>query len=98
MNRIAILLWFALLAVESSAQELFVYTEPASNIPSNVLSARLMSSFYKERYEPGTNIHFMPELRYGISSKLMVQGQGFISTRNGTLITEGGGLYAQYSF
>lgn len=92
-------LFFCLmLVVNTQAQELYVYTEPASNIPASVLSARLMSSFYKEIDGSGTNIHFMPELRYGISGKLMVQAQGYISTRNGSLYTEGGGVYSQYKF
>ncbi|RTY89849.1 hypothetical protein [Flavobacterium sp. GT3R68] len=98
MKKIVKLVFFLCLSFQMNAQELFVFTEPASNIPANVLSTRLMSSFYKERYESGTNIHFMPEIRYGISSKLMVQGQAFISNRNENLVYEGGGFYAQYKF
>lgn len=87
-----------LLATHSKAQELFTYTEPASNIPAHVLSTRLMSSFFKEKDGSGTNIHFMPEIRYGISGKWMLQTQAFVSNRNGNLYTEGGGLYMQYKF
>jgi len=87
-----------LLVANSKAQELFVYTEPASNIPAHLLSTRLMSSFYKEKDGSGTNIHFMPEIRYGISGKLMLQTQAFISNRNGSLYVEGGSIYTQYKF
>ena len=87
-----------LVASNSNAQELYVYTEPASNIPAHILSTRLMSSYYKEKDGSGTNIHFMPEIRYGISGKLMIQTQAFISNRNESLYTEGGGIYTQYKF
>jgi len=93
-----ILIFCIAIAFNSKAQELYVFTEPASNIPAAVLSARLMSSFFKEVDGSGTNIHFMPELRYGISGRLMVQAQGYISTRNGSLYTEGAGIYSQYKF
>lgn len=98
MKRIIFLLTFFSFGIKAEAQELYVFTEPASNIPANLLSARLMSSFYKEKFESGTNIHFMPEVRYGISSKLMVQAQAFISNRETGFVTEGVGLYAQYKF
>lgn len=85
-------------AFKNNAQELYVYTEPASNIPAHLLSTRFMSSFYKEKDGSGTNIHFMPEIRYGISGKLMVQTQAFISNRNNSLYAEGGSIYSQYKF
>ncbi len=98
MKKGLIVLMIFIFGIKAEAQELYVFTEPASNIPANLLSARLMSSFYKEKFESGTNIHFMPEIRYGISSKLMVQAQAFISNRETGYVSEGGGIYAQYKF
>jgi hypothetical protein len=80
------------------AQELFVFTEPASNMPANVLGGRLMTSFMKEKDGSGTNFHFMPEIMYGISSKFMLHSQAFISNRGEDLVTEGGSIYGQYKF
>ncbi|MEW5677116.1 hypothetical protein ABGT15_12450 [Flavobacterium enshiense] len=95
-----IVLFFAILVIglQGKAQELFVYTEPASNLPSNVLSARLMASFYDEKYESGTSIHYMPEIKYGITNKLMVMGQAYINNSKGVMVYEGEGIYAQYKF
>jgi hypothetical protein len=98
MNTIIKIVFLLCFGFQIHAQELFVYTEPASNIPANVLSTRIMTSVYREKFESGNNTHFMPEIRYGISSKLMVQGQAFISNRGNDFVTEGGALYGQYKF
>jgi hypothetical protein len=90
-----LVLWIT--ANKATAQELFVFTEPASNMPANVLGGRIMTSFMEEE-DGGTNFHLMPEIMYGINSKLMVHGQAFISNRNGDLVDEGGSVYAQYKF
>ena len=45
-----------------SAQELFVMTEPASNMPTGSIGARLGQSFMKEQFESGYNYHLMPDL------------------------------------
>jgi hypothetical protein len=84
---------------QAGAQELFVFTEPASNMPTNSIAARMTIGFYDQKYGNGTDIHLMSEIHYGISPKLMVQAQGFISNRNMSGLTaEGGGVYAQYKF
>jgi hypothetical protein len=61
------------------AQELYVFSEPASNMPSNSLSAKLTyrtpvskyNNYYKQRYTP--------ELMFGLSSKWMVHVSGTFS-------------------
>ena len=79
-----------------SAQELFVVTDPASNVPANSLSVRLSNSLFKEVYKDGYNYHLMPELTWGISGKLMVKASAFISNRNKGLYAEGAGIFAKY--
>ena len=98
MKKIVLIFAFLVMSLQGKAQELFVYTEPASNLPSNVLSVRLMSSFYNEKFEPGTSIHYMPEVKYGITNKLMIMGQAYINNSNGKMVYEGEGIYAQYKF
>lgn len=56
------------------SQELFVVTDPASNIPSNSLSVRLGNSLFKEKFENGYNYHSMPEVTYGLNKNLMFRG------------------------
>lgn len=79
-------------------QELFVLTEPASNMAAKSIGVRAMNSFMNELDGSGINYHLMPEIMWGINKKWMVHAQGFISNRNTKLVTEGGSLYAKYRF
>lgn len=80
------------------SQELFMVTDPASNIPANTLIVRVMQSVFKEQIKTGYNYHAMPEITYGITKNLMVRNTLFVSTRSNTLITEGASFYAKYRF
>jgi hypothetical protein len=88
---------FCMISTAANAQELFVFTEPASNMPTNTLGFRVMNAFMRE---PGAtlNYHLMPELMWGLNKNTMVHLQGFVSNRNNTLVTEGGSIYAKYRF
>jgi hypothetical protein len=91
-----VLFFFVELSVNS--QELFVLTEPASNMPAKSLGIRSMNAFMVEA-DGKLNFHTMPELMWGINKKWMVHVQGFISNRQeGGFETEGGSLYAKYRF
>lgn len=85
-------------AIGLSAQELFFVTDPASNVPAGSVSVRLSNSMFKEIFEDGYNYHLMPEITWGISSKLMVRATAFVSNRSNSLYTEGGGVFAKYRF
>jgi hypothetical protein len=86
------------ISLNVSAQELFVFTEPASNMPAKSLGIRDMNAFMFEK-DGRLNYHNMPELMWGINKKWMVHVQGFISNRQeGGLEVEGGSLYAKYRF
>ena len=80
------------------SQELFVVTDPASNVPANSLAINIMQSAFKEKFEPGYNYHLMPEVTYGINKNLMIRGSAFISTRSDALYAEGGGFMVKYRF
>jgi len=97
MNKIFL---FISLFIYSSAfsQELFVFTEPASNMPAKALGVRDMNGFMFEK-DGKLNYHNMPELMWGINKKWMIHAQGFISNRqDGGFQAEGGSLYAKYRF
>ncbi|MBC7874099.1 MAG: hypothetical protein H7Y01_08895 [Ferruginibacter sp.] len=80
------------------AQELFVFTEPASNMPAKSLGVRDMNAFMFEQ-DGRLNYHNMPELMWGINKKWMVHLQGFVSNRqDGGLKAEGGSFYVKYRF
>ena len=83
---------------EITAQELFVVTDPASNVPAGSLSVRMGQSLFKEQFESGYNYHLMPELTWGINKNLMVRSSVFVSNRNNQLVTEGASFYTKYRF
>jgi len=82
----------------SNAQELFVYTEPASNMAAKSLGFRLNNYLMKERSSSKYNYHLLPELMWGVSKKMMIHAEGFLSNRNNQLKAEGAGLYVKYRF
>jgi hypothetical protein len=79
-------------------QELFVMTDPASNVPSNSLGIRMSNSLFKEVFKEGNNYHLMPEITYGINKNLMVRASAFISNRSNSLYAEGANVFAKYRF
>lgn len=82
--------------VKAEAQELFVFTEPASNMAAKSAGLRLNNYLMKEkdRY----NYHLLPELMFGISKKIMLHAEMFLSNRNDKFVAEGGSLYLKYRF
>jgi hypothetical protein len=82
----------------SIAQELFVFTEPASNMPAGSIGIRVGQSLLIEQIKTGYNYHIMPEIMWGVNKDLMVHFATFVSNRNSSLFTEGGSLYAKFRF
>lgn len=80
------------------AQELFTYTEPASNMAAHSLGIRTTQTLMKSQEGNQYSLHFLPECMLAISKKFMVHAEGFFSNRNGSFVGEGGGLYAKYRF
>jgi hypothetical protein len=78
------------------SQELFVVTDPASNVPANSLAVNLMQSAFKEKFETGYNYHFMPEITYGLNQNIMFRASGFVSNRNNNLVAEGVSFMIKY--
>lgn len=89
---------FCALSINASAQELFVVTEPASNMPTGSIGVRVAQALMKEKFETGYNYHLMPEIMWGANKNLMLHAAAFLSNRNKNLATEGGSVYAKYRF
>lgn len=85
------------LSFQIHAQELFVMTEPASNMPTASIGVRDMSLFAFKK-TGGYNYHNMPELMWGVNKDWMVHASAFLSDKQGNLMLEGGSLYAKYRF
>ena len=85
-------------ALSANSQELFVYSEPASNMPARSTGLRLTNWMMNEPNTGRMNYHLIPEVMWGVNKRLMLHAEGFISNRNGSLATEGVGAYAKYRF
>lgn len=80
------------------AQELFVFTEPASNMAAKSMGLRLNNYLMKDIEEDKINYHLVPEIMWGVSKKIMIHAEGFLSNRNNSFVAEGGGVYVKYRF
>lgn len=84
--------------IHGNAQELFVFTEPASNMAAKSVGVRLNNYWMKESATGRTNYHLLPELMLGVSKNIMLHGEVFLSNRNDRLTAEGGSIYLKYRF
>jgi hypothetical protein len=84
----------------AEGQELYVYTEPASNMPAHSLSAKL-SANYIGRQQSGSRFmqRYTPELMFGINKKWMVHvGGTFADMHTKNFRWESVYLYGKYRF
>jgi hypothetical protein len=86
------------LSVSCKSQELFSMTEPASNIAAGSIGFRIDNSIMDEINSLKINYHLIPGIRVGLSKKLMIDGNIFLSNRSKQLKGEGGSLNARYRF
>ncbi len=98
MRTIKFIASLIIIAGKIHSQELFVFSEPASNMPSKSLGIRASNWLMFENPGNRINYHLIPELMWGINQKWMVHTEGFFSSRGTTFSTEGGGLYVKYRF
>ena len=87
-----------IVSITTRAQELFTHTEPASTRAVGSISFRLDNSIMDELNTSKINYHVIPEIMLGISRKLMIAGNVFLSNRSERLKTEGGSFYTRYRF
>lgn len=84
------------IAAHSRAQELFVFTEPASNMPAGSLGIRVSNWLMPENNS--LTYHLIPELMWGVNKNLMLHAEGFVSNSNRAFTFKGAGAYAKYRF
>ncbi|MFT3681523.1 MAG: hypothetical protein QM791_14730 [Ferruginibacter sp.] len=96
MKKIIISIIVVFCCMQTKAQELYVFTEPASNMAAKSIGLRLNNYLMKE---PGRyNYHLLPEIMWGVSRKIMVHGEAFLSNRDNSFTAEGGSAYLKYRF
>jgi hypothetical protein len=82
----------------ANAQELYVYSEPASNMPAYSLSPRL-KVMVSARENRATFQRYTPELMFGVSKNLMIHGAAtFANMHWNDVRWEGAYMYAKYRF
>src|SRR5688572_22611391 len=86
--------------IKSNAQELYVFTEPASNMPAHSISLKLTDHFVSNDNNYKRFSHrLMPQVMFGISKKLMVHvGTTVSNMHTEKLRYESFNLYAKYRF
>ncbi len=59
--------------LQATGQELFVYSEPASNMPAHSLSTKLTGNFIGKKQSPDNRFmqRYTPEVMLGVSKRLM---------------------------
>jgi len=82
------------------AQELYVFTEPASNMAAKSIGVRLLYRAFKMTHNDQFSAYRIePEIMFGINKNLMVHLNGYASNMfQSNLKMEGGSLYAKWRF
>lgn len=96
--RLLLLIFFLAIVFISRGQELYVFSEPASNMAAKSVGLRLNNYFAKENVSGKSNYYFQPELMWGVSKKTMLHGELFFSNKDAGFAADGGSLYLKYRF
>ena len=90
-----------LLYATGKSQELYVFTEPASNMPAKSISTKISSKLLQSETHHANRImqRYTPEVMFGISKQWMVHGTAtFSDMYSSNLRWESVKLYAKYRF
>lgn len=82
----------------SKAQELYVFTEPASNMPAKSLGARLDNMLMQDRHKKSSSYTLSPELMLGASRNIMLHAAGYFDNEGGSFSATGASVYLKYRF
>lgn len=99
MKQIILLVsWFFVLAARS--QELYVFTEPASNMPAKSISVKLSGMFMgPQQWNDRFMQRYMPEVMFGLSKKWMIHlGTTFGDMHTSNFAWESIYTYVKYRF
>lgn len=98
MKQAFFILTFFLCLQQLRSQELFVYTEPASNMATKSIGLRLTNNLMKESGSNKYDYYLQPEIMWGVSKKIMIHAEGFFSNQENSFKAEGAALYLKYRF
>src|SRR5262245_32270487 len=87
-------------AISAKGQELFVFTEPASNMPAHSIGLRLKGEYMKPQPWHNLPMHrLMPEVMFGVNKNWMLHtGLSFGDMHTANFSWESIYLYTKYRF
>ncbi len=90
---------FISFAIRSASQELYPYTEPASNMPSQSIGLKMGSMFGKGIHSNRILQRYSPEIQVGLNKKWMLHaGLTFSDMHESYFYFESARLYTKYRF
>ena len=95
------IVFLLLITIRSAGQELYVYTEPASNMPAHSISTKLSGNFISKTQSADTRFmqRYTPEVMLGINKKLMWHiGGSFADMHTSKFRWESVYTYIKYRF
>ncbi len=99
MRKIVFIFLLPVIMQKLSAQELFVFSEPASNMPAKSMSAKVTARFPDSKYNNFFKQRYTPEIMFGISPQVMVHlSSTFSDFYTPEVNWESAKLYAKWRF
>jgi hypothetical protein len=87
------------LSSKSGAQELYVSTEPASNMATGSVGLRLNTKLFNMQHDGSYSLRIDPEIMVGLSKKIMIHLNAYASNMyQKNIKLEGASIYAKYRF
>jgi hypothetical protein len=97
----SLFLFFLMLVFFSSkGQELYVYTEPASNMAAKSVGIRVDNMLMKDRHKGPRDYsyHLDPVIMWGVSKRIMIHFNAYLGNMDGRFTANGGSIYMKYRF
>ncbi|HSZ34959.1 MAG TPA: hypothetical protein VK772_16700 [Puia sp.] len=85
-----------LISYRASSQELYVFTEPASNMPAKSLGIRASNWLMYDKSGSTLNYQLIPEVMLGVNKNIMLHLDGFFTNQGGNFHAVGAGTYIKY--
>jgi hypothetical protein len=100
MQQLLFVFFLFFISVNISAQELYVFTNPASNIPGKAIAAKLSTKTMRSYHSNEREWRMMPEVQFGLNKNLMLSAAGSFSNMyfQDAVKFESVRLYSKYRF
>src|SRR5688572_15853552 len=98
-NKVACTVLLIVFSLAGAGQELYVFTEPASNMPARSIAAKITTRFQKGYHSGSFEQRYAPEIMFGLNKNLMLHAAASFSDMYSSGVRgESAWLYAKYRF